>query len=192
VSGQSLDLDQPDLLQAVRSGERAALGRVLELCLPSLRRIVSSRFKLSPQECDDILQEVQVAFLAAASRFRGQCTLHTYLVQIACRKCVDYLRRRRREAQYWQQVGPDQVAVDNDDALERLADRLAVEEVLRCLTPRERLLLELFYAQGKSYKEIAAEMGIAIGSVGAMKAEALLKLREAFSTPAEEVRDEPR
>jgi DNA-directed RNA polymerase specialized sigma24 family protein len=33
--------------------------------------------------------------------------------------------------------------------------------------------------QGKSYKEIAAEMGIAIGTVAAMKWEALAKLRKA-------------
>jgi len=51
---------------------------------------------------------------------------------------------------------------------------------MSCLTPRERRLVELFYTEARSYREIAAELGIAIGAVGALKAAALLKLRKAL------------
>jgi RNA polymerase sigma-70 factor, ECF subfamily len=185
LSGVSSELDRPDLVQSVRAGDRAAISHVLESCRPSLRRIITSRFHFPSEDCDDILQEVQLAFLLAAPRFRGECSLHTYLVQIACRKCADRLRARRREAPYWQQTGPDEVAAQHGTGFDGLEGRLAVQTAQGCLSPRELQLLDLFYRQEKSYREIAQAMGLAIGSVGAMKAEAILKLRVALGTSDE-------
>jgi len=70
------------------------------------------------------------------------------------------------------------IAIDHH-ALTAILDKLTVDGALHHLTARERLLLDLFYVQGKSYKEIAAEMGIAIGTVARMKSDALAKLRRA-------------
>jgi len=172
--------EDPEFIAAVRAGDRAAVARALDLCLPALRQLVARRFGLSPEDCEDILQEVQVAFLAAAPRFRGECTLHSYLMQIACHKCADYLRRRERSGAHSHASGQRQAAARNDDALEIAVNKAALEEAISCLTPRERRLVELFYTEARSYREIAAELGIAIGAVGALKAAALLKLREAL------------
>ena len=70
------------------------------------------------------------------------------------------------------------MAID-DQALTAVLDSLTVNGAMEHLSERERLVLDLFYIQGKSYKEIAAGMGIALGTVAAMKWEALAKLRKA-------------
>ena len=172
--------EDPEFIAAVRAGDHAAVSRALEMCLPSLGQMVSRRFGLSREECEDVLQEVQVAFLAAAPRFRGECTLHSYLMQIACHKCTDYLRRRERSGAHSHTGGQRQAAARNDDALEIAVNKAALEEAISCLTPRERRLVELFYTEARSYREIAAELEIAIGAVGGLKAAALLKLRKAL------------
>ena len=171
--------DDPKLVRAVQAGEQAAISRVLHLCLPLLRNVVRARFGLSREESEDVLQEVRIAFIGAAVRFRGECSLRTYLTQIACRKCADHLRGRRHEPES-QGDEHSHAAADEDPALDRTVDRLAVSQAMRQLSARERLLLELYYVQGKSYKEISAEMGIAVGTVGGMKAAALMKLRRAL------------
>ncbi len=190
MSRATSQLGRSDLVQAVRAGDRAAISRALELALPSLRRIVSSRFHLSPQECDDVLQEVQVAFFTSATRFRGDCSLHTYLVQIACRKCADHLRARQRDDPYWQRVEDEEAVAGAEWSPDQLAEKLAVEAAFARLTGRDRQVLDLFYLQAKSYSEIADEMGIALGTVGAMKAEALLRLRTLLGPPGETSRSE--
>ncbi len=173
------ELDDPNLVRAVQAGDGAAISRALQLCTPLLRKVICGRFGLSAEDCEDVLQEVRIGFLEAGPRFRADCSLRTYLVRITCRQCAAHLQARRRR-------GPDprpleevkHVAVDHR-ALTDMLERLTVAGALEQLPERQRLLLDLFYMQGKSYKEIAAEMGIAIGTVAAMKWEALEKLRKA-------------
>jgi RNA polymerase sigma-70 factor (ECF subfamily) len=174
------ELNDPRLVRAVQAGDGAAISRAIELCIPLLRTVVCGRLGLSAEECEDILQEVRIAFLEAGPRFRAHCSLRTYLVRITCRLCAAHLRARGRH-------GPEPrpleeargIAVDHQ-ALAAVLDRLSVDGALDHLSERERLLLDLFYVQGKSYKEIAAEMGIAIGTVARMKSDALAKLRRAI------------
>jgi RNA polymerase sigma-70 factor (ECF subfamily) len=192
VHPSQTELDNPELVEAVRAGDGEAVAHVLDVCLPSLRRLVGVRFGLSSEEAEDVLQEVRIAFWRAAPRFRGECSLQTYLVQITRRRCIDHLRaRERRSADPLDEHGS---TGREDPAVETAVDRLAMAEALEQLSPRQRQVLDLYYVHSKSYREIAAEMGIVIGTVGAMKAEALQKLRRALSddatqTDAEEKND---
>jgi DNA-directed RNA polymerase specialized sigma24 family protein len=146
------ELNDPRLVRAVQAGDGAAISRAIELCIPLLRTVVCGRLGLSAEECEDILQEVRIAFLEAGPRFRAHCSLRTYLVRITCRLCAAHLRARGRH-------GPEPRPLEE---------------------ARGSAVLDLFYVQGKSYKEIAAEMGIAIGTVARMKSDALAKLRRAI------------
>ena len=175
------ELDRPDLVQAVQAGEAAAITRVLDLCLPTLRRVVSRQFGLSPEEAEDVLQEIRITFWRAARRFRGESSLQTYLVQIACWKCGQYLRARDRHP--WESLEGGRVP-GRTDVSRSAVERVAMEKALEQLPARQREVLDLYYGNSKSYQEIAAEMGIAVGTVGAMKAEALRKLRRVLSEDA--------
>jgi RNA polymerase sigma-70 factor (ECF subfamily) len=181
------ELDDPSLVKGVQAGDRAAISRVLELGLPLMRWVVA-RSDLSREDAEDVVQEARVGFLEAALRFDGRSRLSTYLVQITCHKCADVIRARRRRS-------PDSVPLDDeqaigvtDEALDDLLTRLAVTDAVAQLSPRQRRVVELRIAQRKSYKEIAADMGVAVGTVGGMISDALLKLRELLS---EDVAPEP-
>jgi len=172
------ELDDPRLRRAVQAGDRAAISRVLELCLPSLRRRLARRLGLSADDCEDLLQEVQVAFLSAATRYRGECSLQTFVSEIACHKCSDYLRARRRERiRKTRPRAAERSAQPDDPFLGEALEMVAVREAMARLTAREQQVLQLYYLEQKSYQEISAEMGIGTGTISSLKAEALLKLR---------------
>jgi RNA polymerase sigma-70 factor (ECF subfamily) len=172
------ELDDPRLRRAVQAGDGAAITRVLERCLPSLRRRLAARLGLSADDCEDLLQEVRVAFLAAATRYRGESSLQTFVFEIACHKCSDYLRARRRErGRKTRATATERTSAGDDPVFGQAMDLVAVREAMARLTSREQQVLELYYLDGKSYQEISVAMGIGTGSISSLKAEALLSLR---------------
>jgi RNA polymerase sigma-70 factor (ECF subfamily) len=54
----------------------------------------------------------------------------------------------------------------------------ALAAAMKCLTPRERTLVNLFFLQGKKYREIAALTGIPQNSIGPTLARAVARLRK--------------
>jgi RNA polymerase sigma factor (sigma-70 family) len=66
---------------------------------------------------------------------------------------------------------PDQRLITEQDAID-------VQTALERLGPRDRALLRMLTAEPTpSYEEIGAALGIAIGSIGPMRARALTRLR---------------
>ena len=176
-----IELDSPELVAAVRAGDSEAISRVLEFCMSSLRGVVRGRFNVPPELSEDILQEVRIAFWRAAPRFRGECSLRTYLMQITCRKCVDYLREKSRRGADIANLEEDSVDVADADPGDAIVDRTAIEQGMAGLPCLQREVLQRYYCEQKSYREIAEEMKIPIGSVGGLKAEALSSLRGQLS-----------
>ena len=171
------DNDDPDLIRAVRAGDGQAISLVLDECLPWVGRYLTGRYGLSSDELDEVLQEVRVAFLKAATRFRGTCRLRTYLTQIACRKYVDLLRAKSRHAVESHEFDESYAEGDCADPGQSVPDRVSLHEALAELSPRQREVVIMYHLNGKSYADIADELGIAIGTVAATKAEALQRLR---------------
>ena len=170
-------LDDPNLVRAFRTGDGAALSVVLELCVPTLRRVLAGRFGLSGDDLEDVLQKVRIAVWQAASRFRGESLLETYVIQIACNKARDHLREQSRRPVESAAVEESHASPSGAGDPETVLDRLRVEQALAQLPRRQREVVHSCLMLGRSLKETAADMGIAIGSAASMKAEGLLKLR---------------
>ena len=98
-----------------------------------------------------------------------------WLYRVAVRQGYNALRAARRRLRYEENAGRDALVfdapVDPARAAEQRAERAQVRGVLGQLAPREAQLLILRHS-GLSYKEIAAALGLAPGSVGALLARA--------------------
>src|SRR5688500_13707955 len=88
----------PDLVEACRRGERAALHAVFSAHSPYLERMLIRIVGPSP-EVEDLLQTTFLAAIRAFPRFRGEAQVRTWLARIAIRTAQERLRsadRRRR------------------------------------------------------------------------------------------------
>lgn len=115
----------------------------------------------------DVVQEVFLRAWRAAGSFDPQlASLRTWLFAIARNVVVDEVRRVA--VRPWQrqltEPGDDDV-VPGDGVDERLVDAWVVEEALRRISPDHRVAIVQVHLRARPHGEVAAELGIPVGTL---------------------------
>ncbi|HEY6357485.1 MAG TPA: RNA polymerase sigma factor [Vicinamibacterales bacterium] len=171
------DRDDPAeraLVSAARAGDREAFGELVT----RHERVVFRTALAALGRSEDAEEASQEAFLVAWQKlpgFRGDATFRTWLLTIVWRKALD---RRRIRALWWRRTSltadtdatdpvaelpsnlptPERSAVSRDTAAR-------VEQEIHRLSPKLRDALVLAASGEHSYPEIAAVLGIPLGTV---------------------------
>ena len=130
-------------------------GRLLAFC----RRLLGS-----PQDAEDVLQEVFAAAHAAILADSRPINARPWLYRIATNTALDSLRRRKRITWVPFKIEMEPVAPQSDYA-PRHADQDAIQHALQAVPADQRTCLVLNMYQGLSYKEIAETLGISVNLV---------------------------
>lgn len=80
------------------------------------------------------------------------------------------------------------ILADRRQDVERMIQRLLVEEALALATQRQRQVLFLYYLQEKSHKAIAEELGISRKTVSTVIRQGLERIRRAYGIPTKGVK----
>ena len=122
-----------------------------------------SRLTGEPQQADDLLQEAFYRFLRAGSAYDSEAHRRNALFRIATNLAHDAHRRRRVRPLF---VSHDDQQIPGAGEHGRQVEQSTdLTRAMGHLKPRERALLWLAYAEGSSHKEIAATLGVKMGSV---------------------------
>ncbi|MDP5183439.1 sigma-70 family RNA polymerase sigma factor [Blastococcus sp. BMG 814] len=115
----------------------------------------------------DVVQEVFLRAWRAAASFDPQlASLRTWLFAIARNVVVDEFRRlsvRPWQAQLTEPRADQHPARDGID--EQLVDAWVVEEALRRIAPDHRTAIVQTHLRGRPHDEVAAELGIPVGTL---------------------------
>jgi len=116
----------------------------------------------NPNHADDIVQETYMRFMRTPPPTNDPQKLRAFLFRIASRLMIDRWRSEQRERRR------DEVSAEN--RVERTTEpniplRLDIERVFGQLTPQQRQLLWLAYAEGADHGEIALALGLRERSV---------------------------
>jgi RNA polymerase sigma-70 factor (ECF subfamily) len=133
-------------------------------------------------DIEDLASEVFLAIIAddfaTLRQFRGESSLATYLTVVARRVVVREMLKRRSAANLWSASQKSEQASDPQPPFEeRISDREEVERLLGTLNAPEADVVRLYHLDGKSYKEISAEIGLPENSIGPMLSRARAKMR---------------
>jgi RNA polymerase sigma factor (sigma-70 family) len=137
------------------------------------------RYRLRPEDAQDVTQLVWLHLVEHLSRLRDPAALPGWLVTTTRRECERQLRTAGRVVEVdpqtmWHAAGTPPV----DEPLLAYERRQALRDGLAELDPRQRRLMVLLTADPQpSYAEIGRVLGIPVGSVGPTRARALAKLR---------------
>ena len=128
---------------------------------------------------EDLTQEAFVRAWQALPSYRFESAFSTWLHRLAVNTALMELRARRSRPQ----ASDDEDALDNlgtqDSAGHVMALSMDLERAVGTLPPRARAVLVLHDVEGWKHEEIAAELGMAVGSSKAQlhRARGLLRTR---------------
>ena len=111
-------------------------------------------------------EAVQDAWLAVAlgiGRLRDPAAFGAWALRITTRRCTDWIAHRRRQRRRLADLGAAEAVAAAADPPDD--DVARVREAIRRLGPDERALLAMYYTEGFGVAEIAAALGIPVGTV---------------------------
>ena len=135
---------------------------------------------------EDLVQEALTKVAARWPRLRDQ-NPEAYARQVLVRDNISWWRKHRRELV---DADPDPGA---DVGAEGRADRrMALDQALAALTPRQRAVVVLRYFDDLPEREAAEVLGVSVGTVKSQTSLALRRLREAAPELAQLIGEESR
>jgi RNA polymerase sigma-70 factor (ECF subfamily) len=152
-------------------------------------RVYSTAFSLlrSPEEAEDVAQEVFVEVYQTIDRFRGEAALSTWLYRLATSRALQHQRRqsaRKRFAFFTSLLGfannllPEPPDHAHPHALLEGAQQLQqLQQQIGRLPPQQRVAFTLRHEQELSYEEIAAVLGTTVAAVESLLFRARQTLR---------------
>lgn len=140
---------------------------------------VPLRYGLDPEEAADIFQSVCMDLLQELPKLREPDALGGWLIQVTLHKCHRSRRQHQRNASPEEAPEKQSSARLPDGVLEQLQEEQSLRDALFMLEPRCRTLLHaLFYEDPpRPYEELAAALGLSVGSIGFIRGRCLKKLR---------------
>ena len=177
--------DDAQLIQRIAAGDERALvilydrygAQVYGLAL----RLTGER-----PEAEEVVQDVFLRLWLHARHYDGErAALRTWLLAMTRHRAIDLLRSRRRR--------PAAAALavdvsDGDDVAAGVEQALLHADVARALArlPEPlRELIERSYYRGESHRQIAAQLGLPVGTVKTRLRQAVERLRQLMRTGEE-------
>ncbi len=165
------------LLQRCLNREQGAWREFVDRFLGLVYHVVqhSAHQRNMPLRAEDIedvaaevLSQIVARDYAVLRQFRGESSLAAYLTVIARRICMHQLAKQSamREVQPAESAAVNHQADGAPEPGAVIENREEVERLLERLPPRERQVARMFYIEGRTYSEIAEELGIPRNSIG--------------------------
>ena len=170
-----------DLLRASARGDEDAFARLYDATSARLFGLVL-RVVRDPAQSEEVTQEAFLDIWRTCARFdpsRGSAI--GWLLTVAHRKAVDRVRSAQASTEREQHYGARARERSFDvtsEAAEQSLDAQRVRRALASLTETQRGALELAYFGGYTHTEVAALLGVPLGTAKTRIRDGLIRLRD--------------
>jgi len=122
---------------------------------------VSRMYMDTPQDQEDLQQEIIFQLWKSYVRYRGESKFSTWMYRVALNTAITYFKKdKRRPDRSALETGMDVEAEDQEERSTRLAH---FYEAVKSLSKIEKALI-LMYIEGLAHQEIADNLGISHGN----------------------------
>jgi RNA polymerase sigma-70 factor (ECF subfamily) len=155
------DSAEKNLARRFRDGDADAVREVYRRYAGRLAAVARSMLS-DPAVIDDVVQQTLLQAWRASCRFDADRSLSAWLYAICRRVCIDEYRRSARLAD---PASESLEAVVDGPSLERAWTAWEVRRAIDELPPDERTIVRLAHLDGWSLPQIAARLGLPVGTV---------------------------
>ena len=182
------DKEEHFVIERCKRGERAAFD---ELIRTYEKRVYNLAYRLSGHydEANDISVDAFLRVYQAIRLFRGDANFSTWLYRIVTNV---YLDRRKRSKNKQNLPLEEYIELEENSVTRQIEDPAPtpaqtaearersdlLQDAISALPDYQRAMIVLYHTEGLSYEEIAAAMGLKIGTVKSRLNRARLMLRE--------------
>ena len=175
------------LLDEYRAGRHDAFDDLVHAYQPTVQRVLA-QMNVAPTDVEDLAQDVFVRVYRNLHRFRGQSSFYTWLYRITVNVVFDHNKKRKRADVRLQRLQNAMVDVSNalpeaDDPFRAAFERLTTDafaHAIAMLPEPFRDVVAMREVHDLSYEEIAAEIGVSIGTVRSRLSRARARLKDAL------------
>jgi len=173
---EALDIYQAGLAM---DGDKRAFDLLYRRWHPKLLKL-AYRLMGNPDEARDVMQDAALVIARDIHKLRDPARFSAWAYTILRRRAADYIDRavRNRKAQESKAAtdqGPAAAGHDTEAAM-------TLRQALSQLPEADRLMLTLFYVDGLKGTEMAAALGVPIGTVKSRLFKARAKLKNIYET----------
>jgi len=176
------------LMLRFQQGDESAFREIVEQHKLSVLNLCY-RFVGNKDDAEDIAQDVFIRILNAASRYRPDASLSTWLYRITVNVCLNFQRRKKilnffslnHQLESGQTAGnrlPDPISDEQPDImLEKKELQTLVQQAIQSLPENQQTVVILHRFEGLSYQEIADVLNTSVSAVESRLHRAKLNLQ---------------
>lgn len=187
---------EAELVAQLQQGSEAAFRTLVARYQERVYRAAFSLLR-SPEEAEDVAQEVFVEVYQTIARFRGEATLSTWLYRLATSRALQHRRRanaKKRFAYFTSLLGFDNQVLHESPhhahPLALLEEQQQLHLLLAAigrLPGQQQVAFTLRHEQELSYEEIAAVLGTTVAATESLLFRARQSLRNYLQSPSRHV-----
>ena len=162
-----------ELVERCRSGDQGGWRLLIERHAPLVTGLLRGAFRLEVHDAEDAFQEVFTRLYVRLDTVRDDQAVRAWIAQVTRNVALDWLRRRRPDTAAGAELEEHAFA----EPLAAVEQALIVREALDRLPHHHAEILERFFVQDQSYREIAAELDLPEGTIASRISRALAALR---------------
>jgi RNA polymerase sigma-70 factor (ECF subfamily) len=150
-------VDIKEQVRLAKKGEKQAFCILIRSFKKAMFR-TAKRFGLTDEECADVMQEAILKAYESLKSLRKEEYFKAWLIQIVVNESKLYLRRNKRI------ILTDQVIEQAHDEID-YAQTMAVNQAVEALESDLKMIVQLYYFEDLSVKQISNILKIASGTV---------------------------
>ena len=166
------DRSDAALVRACRAGDEVAWNELVERFSRYVYAIASQAFRLSPEDAEDVFQEVFARIFDRLDTLRDPTAVRPWIAQLTRRECINRIRLTSRE------TPADELPDGGEEALDQIEEAFDVHSALGALPGECREVIDRFFCRDESYRTIGEELGLPAGTIASRISRCLGRLRE--------------
>lgn len=127
---------------------------------------------IDEEDAKDIVQNSFVKAYKAIDRFNTEKNFYPFLFSIVKNEIAEFYRRKNNNWKLNEQITTDEVDLEYE--------KLDIGFLFDSIKSEHRLVLEMYYIKGLSYKEIAEELGKPINTIKTLLRRAKIEAKEIY------------